>query len=66
MLNGFLPFALAKPALMVVPLCGLVASLAVLRIKRRYIKEGSLFRTRMGNRETSRRNGNASDDSRHD
>lgn len=66
MLNGFLPFALANPALMVVPLCGLVASLAVLRIKRRYIKEGSLFRTRMGNREISRRNGNASDDSRHD
>ncbi|MEM5458500.1 hypothetical protein VSR69_27145 [Paraburkholderia phytofirmans] len=43
-MNGFLAFALEKPVIVVVPLCGFLASLMIIRIKRRYIKEGTLFR----------------------
>ncbi len=38
-----LTFALNYPALRVAPACGFVLSLVILRIKRRYVKEGVLF-----------------------
>jgi hypothetical protein len=37
-------FALKYPAFLVVAACGFVLSLVILRIKRRYVKEGVLFR----------------------
>jgi hypothetical protein len=42
-MNGFLAFGLEKPAFVVAPLCGFIASLVIIRIKRRYIKQGTLF-----------------------
>lgn len=43
-MTTFLAFALTQPALVVVPLIGFVASLVIIRMKRRYIKEGTIFR----------------------
>ncbi|MBC8725752.1 hypothetical protein F6X37_30650 [Paraburkholderia sp. 31.1] len=42
-MKELLNFALENPALLVIPACGLVASLVLIRIKRRYIQEGKLF-----------------------
>lgn len=42
-MKELLAFALEYPALLVVPACGFVASLVIVRIKRRYIQEGRLF-----------------------
>ncbi len=43
-MNAIWQFAITYPALLVVPACGFVLSQAILRIKRRYVKEGVLFR----------------------
>jgi hypothetical protein len=37
-------FALRNPAFFVVPACGFVLALLVLRVKKRYVNEGVLFR----------------------
>ncbi|TCK96947.1 hypothetical protein [Paraburkholderia sp. BL9I2N2] len=43
-MKELLTFALNNPALLVVPAVGFVLSLFVVRIKRRYVNEGILFR----------------------
>ncbi|MGF6871503.1 hypothetical protein [Paraburkholderia sp. MM5477-R1] len=43
-MKELLTFALNNPALLVVPAVGFVLSLVVVRIKRRYVNEGILFR----------------------
>ncbi|TDN68868.1 hypothetical protein [Paraburkholderia sp. BL10I2N1] len=43
-MKELLTFALNKPALLVVPAVGFVLTLVMLRIKRRYVNEGVLFR----------------------
>ncbi|RKE34691.1 hypothetical protein B0G76_0710 [Paraburkholderia sp. BL23I1N1] len=43
-MKELLTFALNNPALLVVPAVGFVLSLVVVRIKRRYVNEGVLFR----------------------
>ncbi|MBB5441610.1 MULTISPECIES: hypothetical protein [unclassified Paraburkholderia] len=42
--NEILTFTLENPALLYVPACGFVLALVVLRIKKRHLNEGGLFR----------------------
>lgn len=46
-------FALRNPALLVVPACGFVLALLVLRVKKRYVNEGILFRRSPRHRDDS-------------
>lgn len=43
-MREFLSFGLDNPAMLLVPACGLVAALILMRIKKRYVNEGILFR----------------------